>query len=88
MSKAPRVEYDDAANTARLYAVDGQSAESAQGSDVLRVTSGSILYNLDTGDVVASSDDGSKISGEFQDGESAAPTTPQPTTPQPVPAQP
>lgn len=88
VSKAPRVEYDDAANTARLYAVDGQSAESAQGSDVLRVTSGSILYNLDTGDVVASSDDGSKISGEFQDGESAAPTTPQPTTPQPVPAQP
>lgn len=89
VSRAPRVEYDDAANTARLYATGGEPAESTKGTDVLRVTSGYILYNLDSSDVVVFSDEGSKISGEFQDGESAAPTTTPPATqPQTTPARP
>lgn len=84
VSRAPRVEYDDAANTARLYATGGEAAESTKGTDVLRVTNGYILYNLDSSDVVVISDEGNKISGEFRDGDGAAPTTP----PQTVPAQP
>lgn len=88
VSKAPRVEYDDAANTARLYATGGEAAESVKGSDVLRVTSGYILYNLDSSDVVVFSDEGSKISGEFQDGESAAPANPRPAASQTAPARP
>ncbi|MFC5848511.1 LptA/OstA family protein [Deinococcus petrolearius] len=89
VSRAPRVEYDDAANTARLYATGGEPAESTRGTDVLRVTSGYILYNLDSSDVVVFSDEGNQISGEFQDGESAAPaSTPPASQPRTTPTPP
>lgn len=81
VSRAGRVEYDDTHNQARLYATPEAPAESVKGSDVLRVTSGSILYHLDTNDVYVVKDGSGNISGEFQDGESAAPATPPATRP-------
>lgn len=73
VSKAGRVEYDDQANTARLYATPEQPAESVRGGDVLRITDGVIVYNLEKNEVYASAAEGGTISGEFQD--EAAPDT-------------
>ena len=73
VSKAGRVEYDDQANTARLYASPEQPAESVRGNDVLRITSGVIVYNLEKNEVYADAGEGGNISGEFQD--EAAPGT-------------
>lgn len=81
VSKAGRVEYDDEANTARLFATEEQPAESVQGGDVLRVTKGVILYDLEKNEVYADAGEGGTISGEFQDeegDESSAPQTPAP----------
>lgn len=84
VSKAGRVEYDDAANVARLIGTPEQPAESVQGGDTLRA--GLILYDLDRNEVVARKADGGTITGEFQDG-AASPDAPQ-ATPTEVPARP
>lgn len=73
VSKAGRVEYDDQASTARLYATPEQPAESVRGNDVLRITSGVIVYNLEKNEVYANAGEGGNISGEFLD--EAAPDT-------------
>jgi hypothetical protein len=84
VSKAGRVEYDDAANVARLIGTPEQPAESVQGGDTLRA--GVILYDLDRNEVVARKADGGTITGEFQDGE---PGTGTPAaTPTEVPVRP
>ncbi len=72
VSKAGRVEYDDAANVARLIGTPEQPAESVQNGDILRA--GVILYDLDRNEVVARKADGGTITGEFQDGEAGTPT--------------
>lgn len=69
ISKAGRVEYDDAKNEARLYATPEAPAESVKGSDILRLSSGYIKYNLETNDVVVVKEGSGNITGEFQDGE-------------------
>ncbi len=69
ISKAGRVEYDDTQNVARLYATADQPAESVQGSDVVRLTSGYILYHLDNNDVYMVKEASGNLTGEFQDGE-------------------
>lgn len=69
ISKAARVEYDDTKNEARLYATADAPAESVKGNDVLRVSTGSILYNLDTNDVFVVKTGEGNITGEFKDGE-------------------
>lgn len=77
ISTAGRVEYDDNSNTARLYGTASEPAQSTKGSDVMRVTNGSILYDLETNDVVALTGEGGNISGEVQDtGESNESQTP------------
>ncbi|WP_102128247.1 LptA/OstA family protein [Deinococcus planocerae] len=81
VSKAARVEYDDAANTARLIGTPEQPAESVQGRDVLRAQE--LLYDLDRNEVVARAGPGSTITGEFQDGEEE-PGTPGTTSPPPT----
>lgn len=87
VSKASRVEYNDQANTARLYATPEKPAESVRGNDILRVSSGFIVYNLDKNEVYASAGKDGTISGEFQDGPSAAASTPATTqTPAASPA--
>ncbi|AAF11869.1 LptA/OstA family protein [Deinococcus radiodurans] len=73
VSKAGRVEYDDQANTARLYATPEQPAESVRGNDVLRISSGVIVYNLEKNEVYTNAGEGGNITGEFQD--EAAPDT-------------
>ncbi|THF68502.1 OstA family protein [Deinococcus sp. Arct2-2] len=84
VSKAGRVEYDDAANVARLIGTPEQPAESVQNGDTLRA--GVILYDLDRNEVVARKADGGTITGEFQDGE---PGTGTPAaTPPGVPVRP
>jgi hypothetical protein len=84
VSKAGRVEYDDAANVARLIGTPEQPAESVQGGDILRA--GVILYDLDRNEVVARKAEGGTITGEFQDGE-ASTDTPE-TAPAEVPVRP
>ncbi|WP_295814942.1 LptA/OstA family protein [uncultured Deinococcus sp.] len=81
VSKAARVEYDDTRNVARLIGTPGQPAQSVKGGDTL--SAGMILYDLDRNEVYAVKPEGGTITGEFQDGEAAAPTTPTPapTTP-------
>ena len=74
VSKAPRVEYDDTTNTARLYGTPEQAATSVKGSDTITLTQGYILYDLDTSNVVARANGDGNITGEFQDSES--PTSP------------
>lgn len=69
ISKAARVEYDDTKNEAKLYATAEAPAESTKGKEYLRVTSGYILYNLDSNDVVIPRTGENKITGEFPDGE-------------------
>ncbi|WP_414657576.1 LptA/OstA family protein [Deinococcus sp. VB343] len=68
VSRASRVEYDDQANTARLYASPEQPAESVRGSDSLKITSGVIVYNLERNEVYANAGKEGNISGEFLDG--------------------
>ncbi|MFB9990586.1 LptA/OstA family protein [Deinococcus oregonensis] len=84
VSKAGRVEYDDAANVARLIGTPEQPAESVQGGDTLRA--GVILYDLDRNEVVARKADGGTITGEFQDGEPQTGTSQ--ATPADVPVRP
>lgn len=67
ISKAGRVEYDDAKNEARLYASAEAPAESVKGGDILRLSSGYIKYNLETNDVVVVKEGSGNITGEFQD---------------------
>lgn len=67
VSKAPRVEYDDKADSARLYGTLEQPAESAKGQEIVKVTSGYILYNLTQNDVVIQRDAQGNIVGEFPD---------------------
>ncbi|MDB5045269.1 MAG: OstA family protein [Deinococcus sp.] len=87
VSKAGRVEYDDAANVARLIGTPEQPAESAQGGDTLRA--GVILYDLDRNEVVARKAEGGTITGEFQDGEpTPGNTDTPPATPTDVPVRP
>lgn len=81
VSKAGRVEYDDEASTARLFASEDQPAESVQGGDVLRVTRGVILYDLEKNEVYADAGEGGTISGEFQDEESGEPGAPSAPVP-------
>lgn len=69
ISKADRVEYDDAANVARLYATAEHPAVSTKGSDRISISQGYIYYDLTTNGVVVWDSKGS-LSGEFQDGES------------------
>ncbi|WP_135229849.1 LptA/OstA family protein [Deinococcus fonticola] len=67
VSKAPRVQYDDATNTARLYGTLEQPATSVKGNDSLTLTQGYLLYDLDTNNVVARADEGGNVTGEFED---------------------
>lgn len=67
VSRAARVEYDDAANTARLYGTPDQPAESIKGDEKLYANY--ILYDLDKNEVRAVKDEGGNVSGEFPDGE-------------------
>ncbi len=69
ISRAARVEYDDAKNEARLYATQNNPAESVKGGDVLRLSDGLIVYNLDTNEVYVVKAGEGNISGEFQEGE-------------------
>ncbi|MFC4638797.1 LptA/OstA family protein [Deinococcus hohokamensis] len=86
VSRAARVEYDDARNLARLIGTPEQPAESIKGGDTLRA--GMILYDLDRNEVYAVKAEGGTITGEFvEEGSSgaasgpAAPTSPTPTPP-------
>ena len=74
VSRAARVEYDDAANLARLIGTAEQPAESSLRGDVLRA--GELLYDLERNEVVARAPEGGTITGEFQDGEPATNQTP------------
>ena len=76
VSKAGRVEYDDQANTARLYATPEQPAESVRGNDVLRISSGVIVYNLEKNEVYTDAGEGGNITGEFQDEAAPEPSSP------------
>lgn len=74
VSRAARVEYDDAQNMARLIGTPEQPAQSTQGSD--RVSAGTILYDLDRNWVYAVKPEGGSITGEFRDEEPVTPPTP------------
>ncbi|OLV17385.1 LptA/OstA family protein [Deinococcus marmoris] len=63
VSRAGRVEYDDAANLARLIGTPEQPAVSIKGGDTLRA--GTILYDLDKNEVYAVKSEGGTITGEF-----------------------
>lgn len=76
VSKAPRVEYDDTTNTARLYGTPEQAATSTKGTDTISLTQGYILYDLDTSNVVARADGEGNITGEFQDSDTSSPAPP------------
>ncbi|WP_226342440.1 LptA/OstA family protein [Deinococcus sp. AJ005] len=83
VSKAGRVEYDDAANLARLIGTPEQPAVSIKGGDTLRA--GTILYDLDKNEVYAVKSEGGTITGEFvEEGDatnSAPAATPDTATP-------
>lgn len=66
-SRAARVEYDDAANLARLIGTSGQPAVTVRGNE--RLQAAEILYYLDSDEAVAQASAGVRISGKFQDGE-------------------
>lgn len=67
VSRAGRVEYDDAANLARLIGTPEQPAVSVKGGDTLRA--GMILYDLDRNEVYAVKAEGGTITGEFVEGD-------------------
>lgn len=71
VSKAARVEYDDASNTARLYSTPKQPAESRKGGQFLQVSCGYLLYLLESNDVVVVPDGKNCVTGEFPDEEDA-----------------
>jgi len=80
VSRAGRVEYDDAANLARLIGTPEQPAVSVKGGDTLRA--GMILYDLEKNEVYAVKAEGGTITGEFVE-EGDAPgtsSTPAPAT--------
>ncbi|MBZ9750032.1 LptA/OstA family protein [Deinococcus sp. HMF7604] len=81
VSKAARVEYDDASNIARLYGTPEQPAQSVKGGDTL--SAGTILYDLDRNEVRAVKPEGGTITGEFIEGEAAGTPSavPPPATP-------
>ncbi|GGL97865.1 LptA/OstA family protein [Deinococcus aerophilus] len=84
VSRAARVEYDDAANVARLFGTPEQPAESVKGGDTLRA--GMILYDLDRNEVYAVKPEGGTITGEFrEEGDSPAES---PSAPAPAPGRP
>ncbi|TNM62389.1 OstA family protein [Deinococcus radiopugnans ATCC 19172] len=66
VSRAGRVEYDDAANLARLIGTPERPAVSVKGGDTLRA--GIILYDLDRNEVYAIKAEGGTITGEFVEG--------------------
>lgn len=82
VSRAARVEYDDARNLARLIGTPEQPAESVKGGDTLRA--GMILYDLDRNEVYALKAEGSTITGEFVEEDVGAPA-PAPAAPPPKP---
>ncbi|GAA5514297.1 hypothetical protein Dcar01_03052 [Deinococcus carri] len=86
VSRAARVEYDDQANVARLYGTPEQPAESRQGNDVLSAQE--LIYNLDRDEVVVRAAPGGTITGEFQDGEGSAVTSPATSPPAASPSAP
>ncbi|GGO18275.1 hypothetical protein GCM10008949_01320 [Deinococcus humi] len=84
VSRAGRVEYDDAANLARLIGTPEQPAVSVKGGDTLRA--GMILYDLEKNEVYAVKAEGGTITGEFVEegdtpGTSSAPGTAPATSP-------
>ncbi len=84
VSRAGRVEYDDAANLARLIGTPEQPAVSIKGGDTLRA--GMILYDLDKNEVYAVKAEGGTITGEFVeegDAPDSAPATAPGTAPSP-----
>ncbi|CAM3315187.1 Organic solvent tolerance-like N-terminal domain-containing protein [Deinococcus saxicola] len=90
VSRAGRVEYDDAANLARLIGTPEQPAVSVKGGDTLRA--GTILYDLDRNEVYAVKAEGGTITGEFvEEGDTpgnvpaGAPATAPGTRPLPPP---
>ncbi|ADY27110.1 hypothetical protein Deipr_1979 [Deinococcus proteolyticus MRP] len=66
VSRAARVEYDDAANLARLIGTPEQPAVTTRGQE--RLQAAEILYDLDRDEAVAWASAGVRISGEFSDG--------------------
>ncbi|CAM4448920.1 LptA/OstA family protein [Deinococcus marmoris] len=90
VSRAGRVEYDDAANLARLIGTPEQPAVSVKGGDTLRA--GTILYDLEKNEVYAVKAEGGTITGEFvEEGDTpggvpaGAPATAPGTRPLPPP---
>lgn len=67
VSRAARVEYDDAANLARLIGTPEQPAVTVRGNE--RLQAAEILYDLERDEAVAWASEGVRISGEFTDGE-------------------
>ncbi len=63
VSKASRVEYDDAKNEARLYGSPEQPAESIKGAEIIRMNT--LIYHLDLDEITAEGN----ITGEFPDSE-------------------
>lgn len=65
VSKASRAEYDDRADTARLFGVLGQPAESVKPDtgDIVRVTKGYLKYDLTHNEVVIRKSEGGNIDG-------------------------
>lgn len=74
VSRAGRVEYDDAANLARLIGTPEQPAVSVKGGDTLRA--GMILYDLDKNEVYAVKPEGGTITGEFVEEDDVPATSP------------
>ena len=74
VSRAGRVEYDDAANLARLIGTPEQPAVSVKGGDTLRA--GMILYDLDRNEVYAVKAEGGTITGEFVEGGTSSTASP------------
>ncbi len=66
VSRAARVEYDDAANLARLIGTPEQPAVTTRGDE--RLQAAEILYDLGRDEAVAWASKGVRISGEFTDG--------------------
>lgn len=65
VSRAARVEYDDAAGLARLIGTPEQPATTARGGE--RLQAAEILYDLTRDEAVAWASNGVRISGEFRD---------------------
>ncbi len=87
VSRAGRVEYDDAANLARLIGTPEQPAVSVKGGDTLRA--GMILYDLDRNEVYAVKAEGGTITGEFvEEGDAPDTSSPAPVTPPTTPSAP